>query len=173
MLTTTSFKNRLYYLGLLSVFALFTGYWFFLKEPSSLNDLENNAFALNHSALSNGVRLANYQYLVRTGNIQSQKGLNKALKINGLTYNNLGFPVADDLLAGFPQTPNTAQDCQAVWQRVLGPLQPELSISPERSRYWVDISVDKVCIYRNNRIKDKQIEYDAVKGLVSIVEIND
>ncbi|TQV71988.1 hypothetical protein FLL45_17615 [Aliikangiella marina] len=170
MLTTTSFKNRLFYLGLIALFVLFAVYWLIYKEPSSINNLERRAFALNYSAFENGIRLANYQFIVRAANERSNT--NKSIKINRLMFNNNGFPVANEDASSYRQSPSTVQDCRAIWQRVLGPLQPELSISAKESRYWVDITVDNICVYRNGRIDDQQIEYDAVKGLVSIVTIN-
>jgi len=156
---------------MLGLFALFASYWLLYKEPSSINKLENRAFELNHSAMENGIRLANYQFIVRTAT--DKKASKKNIKINELTFNEEGFPIADANSTGYRHSPNTPEDCQQVWQRVLGPLQPELSLSPKESRYWVDITVDNICVYRNNRINDRQIEYDAVKGLVSIAVIND
>jgi len=169
-LITSSFKNRLFYLAILALFGAIVVYFIYIKDPGIKQNLERQAFQLNYSALQNAIRLQKYQYIVYKSNLEISKELTR--RLNGLEFNRKGFPIAAEIIDKAQQSPRNALDCQQIWQKVLGPLQPVLQLSPQENSYWVDITVDDICVFRSVNIHDLEIHYDAVKGLVSLVAIN-
>ena len=170
LLTATGFQNRLYYLGLFFVFSGVVSYFLYLKEPSIQENLERRAFQLNYSALKNSIRLFNYRYILK----QAESGnLNAAhISINGLAFNSAGYPIGESKAKPTQESPIFAENCRQIWQSVLGPLQPALSSKYSQNGYWVELSIENYCIFRHGQISDLAIEYNAVKGLVSLSVIN-
>jgi hypothetical protein len=170
LLTATSFSSRLYYIGLLLVFSGLVVYFLFWREPSTQENLERRAFELNYAAFKNSVRLANYRFILK----QAESGNNlTSIRVNGLEFNRSGFPVSGKKLTLSQNSPRNAEDCRQIWQNVLGPLQPPVSLGFMEKSYWVELSIENYCIFRSSQISDLAIEYNAVKGLVSLVAIND
>ena len=165
----SSFKNRLFYFGLVTIFAITFSYLFWLKDPSIKQSFEDQAFELNYSALKNGIRFAHYQYLLKQGKQQKNNTLAK------LHYNKKGYPISaiDMELANQRQTPKNAEDCRNIWKFVLGPLQPKLDLTPSENDYWVELSSENTCLFYSNTSKHQVITYHPQTGLVELTTIND
>ncbi len=174
VLTSTTSKSSYFYLGLILLATLGGWYLFKLKDPSISVSLQKQAFRLNYSAFKNGIIFANYQFI-----IHEKVMLKKALSLNNeqpsklkFLYNEAGFPVALNKQQKAQNKPLSSQDCLDIWQNVLGPLQPKISLKPADKNYWVSLSKNNDCVFHHELLKSMQIRYKASSGKVILTDIN-
>ncbi|WP_444996341.1 hypothetical protein [Aliikangiella sp. IMCC44359] len=171
VLLSTNSKSSYFYFGLITGISLAAIYFLTFKKPSSVNNFHRQAFELNYSAFANGIRLANYQHLA-SDQQASNKPIQKMIK-NNLIFNNKGYPISKKIIHEKRQMPNSALDCKYIWDSVLGPLRPELSISKPAKGYWVKLSTEDICVIQTTDLSDLTIQYHANMGKVTIVRVTD
>lgn len=171
ILLSTNSKSSYFYFGLIVGISLLAIYFLTIKKPSAIKNFHRQAFQLNYSAFANGIRLAHYQYLAREE--QSLKISDRVSMLDKLTFNKQGYPVAKKITLNKQQMPKSSLDCKFIWDNVLGPLRPELSITQPVQGYWVKLSKNAVCIIQSTELNDLTIQYHARKGKVTLVKITD
>lgn len=169
ILTATGARSGLIYIVLLLVAAIGGFYLLKLKQPSIEDNFNRQAFRLNYSALHNGIRLANYRFIA---NSQQESRIDRWVENDiGLDFNLKGYPIGTDIISGFQESPKTSNQCSQIWQFVLSPFSPSLSLQRQDSGYWVELTPENVCVYRFTEVDNLEIRYQAIKGKVELREI--
>jgi len=166
-LTSTSLKSGFLYFGFLMIIVGGVSY-LLLDREGVHKDLRIQAFSLTASALKNGIYLARSKFLVRLKNEQYLD-----LWIDGKTgldFNKTGYPIGTSITDSKQQEPKTAVHCKEIWQFVLGPLQPELTLVKNRNDYWVQLTSDNICVYRSPFVDKMQLSYHSSTGKVELTE---
>ncbi len=181
LLTSTSAKSSLLYLGLFLCMILGSAYFLLLKKQSTLDNFRKQAFKLNFVAFKNGIQLANYKFVAGK---QANSLLNRwVINETGLDYNELGFPIGTDLqeahfpvsinqspqIISKPKLPEKTENCIQIWNFVLSKLRPEISDSPRSTNYWATLNHNKTCIFRSAKVPENEIHYQANKGTVDLI----
>ena len=174
-LTATSLKSLSLYFVLLVMIVLGAIYFLHFKQPNVIDSLNTQAFRLNYSAFENGIKLANYQFIIR--NAQQVKNNGNMFDIwtegdIGLDYNNAGFPIGTDILRSNQQAPASSNDCLRLWQFVMGPLQPKILLKPDSGGYWTQLSFDNSCIFYSSDVPGLEVHYFSDTGKVSLIHVN-
>lgn len=167
MLTTTSIKGGFLYFGLLFLIVVSVIYFLLFSNPSVQNNFYERAFKLNYSAFKNGIQFANYRFITdKKKDSTIDKWINQDI---GLDYNEYGFPIGTEISDITQESPVTADDCRHIWQFVLGPLRPDISFTVKNKGYWVQLTTDKVCVFRSGNVANFEIHYRAIEGNVLLV----
>ncbi|MET1255693.1 hypothetical protein [Aliikangiella maris] len=180
VLLSTNRKSIYFYMGIVGILVPVS--WYFLKfsDPNVINNLHQQTFQLNYAAFKSGIRLAHYHFLAKddlakkNGVTKSSTGENLIKQSIGLLhFNQHGFPIAIKRYSADQQTPLSVQDCIDIWDSVLGPLKPNLSITPTDTEYWVRLSSNNQCIIGSHTANNSQISYDAIVGKVTLATLTD
>jgi len=167
-LTSTNQNSSKLYLLFLILVTIGIAYLFFLKKPDASVGFQRQAFKLNASAFANGIYLANMRFIVNDSNNSTKnQWLDDEI---GLDYNSNGFPIGTDIENLSQETPMTAENCRQVWKFVLSRLQPKVYLNPVADGYWVEITKDKVCIFRAFNLQKMQLSYQSLTGKVLLTE---
>ncbi|TQV88540.1 hypothetical protein [Aliikangiella coralliicola] len=166
-LTASGVKSSYLYLGVIIIFLVVVGYFWFLKQPSLRSGLEQNAFYFNFLALKNSIRLANLKFLAGQANpTPTDQWVENEV---GLDFNSKGYPIGTDITNSRQEKPESAENCKQIWQFLMGPLQPRVSTNSEPENYLVTLMNNDICVYRSPRINDRQIRYNSNTGKVSLL----
>lgn len=172
-LSSTGVKSGFLYLILLIAIVMAVLYFLLVQRPGVRDNMDRHAFRLNFAAFSNGIKFANLRYTTNSASVMGKGGIDQWLDGDiGLDYNNAGFPIGTDILVAGLQLPRSSKDCLQLWQFVLGPLQPKITLSQKSGKYWTRLIDDSVCIYQSSQIDGLFILYDANKGKVSLNGLN-
>ena len=148
-------------------------YLLFLQSPNVQDNLNRHAFKLNYAAFSNGIKFANYRFILNRTNENSDNGIDQWTDGEvGLDYNKFGFPIGINVSDKSVQVPLTANDCLQLWQFVLGPLKPEISLNQDKSEYWVSLNNRGNCEYRSENVGELLVNYDSNAGKVTLIDIS-
>ncbi len=168
VLTSTSSKSGYLYLVLLALVVTGLVYLFVFEKPPVAKDWQRQAFRLNAAAFSNGIHLAHARFLTNNQDkIRQDWWQDKGV---GLDYNPMGFPIGTDISEINLTTPASAENCRQIWQFVLGPLQPEVSLKKTDSGYWVELTEDKICVFYAFDLQKMQLSYHSLSGKVDLTE---
>lgn len=169
LLTSTGIRSGLIYMIVLLMVVLGGFYFLKFKQPSIEDNFNLQAFQSNYGALNNGIRLANYHFIA-TSRRESQidRWVENGI---GLDFNLKGFPVGTDVDSASQESPRTSSQCSQVWQFVLSPFGPNLSLTNDQLGYWVELTPENVCVYRFSKVKNLEIHYQASEGKVTLHQI--
>lgn len=172
-LTSASLKSGFLFICFLGLIGLGVVYLLLWRQPSVVDNLNQQAFRLNYAAFKNGIKLANYQFIANQSLYQSSEILNRWNDgKSALDYNSSGFPIGTSVTDINQQQPNSALNCYEVWRFVLGPLQPEISIDPSQGKYWTELHPNEYCAYYPPNIKNLAIFYYFNQGNVHLYQDN-
>jgi len=170
-LTSTGLKSGVIYVFLLLGVVVGVVYLFLIKQPNVRNSLHLQAFKLNFSAFRNGIKLANYHFIVSQNNPPNH-GIDRWLDKNiGLDFNSYGFPIGTNVTDISQEKVQTSIQCMQLWQFVLGPLQPPISLIKKPDFYWVELTKNGLCTYQSDNVKNFIINYDPLSGKISLIAV--
>jgi len=143
------------------------GFSIYIIESS--RNLQKQAFKNNINAFRNGLYFSNLRFL--TNNPYRNQTDQWFINGIGLDFNPQGFPIGTDITNTEQMTPKTLANCQQIWQFVLGPLQPELSLmSNKKNSYWVEFNRDKRCVFHPKTKVESSASYNPFSGKVFLEE---
>ena len=166
-LTSTSLKSGFLYFIFLAI--IIGGVIYLLSNREANHQgFRKQAFALTASAFKNGIYFANTKFQIH---------LNKEQHFDlwtdgkaGLDFNAAGYPIGTSIIDNKQQQPKTATHCKEIWQFVLGPLQPKLTLIKNNTDYWVQLNSDNICIFKSSFTNKLQLSYHSLTGKVTLTE---
>jgi hypothetical protein len=170
-LSSTSLQSGLLYFVFLLLVVIAVIYLLFFKTNSIQDNLNKHAFRLNYSAFDNGIKFSNYKFIVNATNTISGSTIDQWNDGSiGLDYNKYGFPIGTNISDKNIQSPRNAMDCLQLWQFVLGPLKPEISLSEKKTNYWVRLNSAGSCEYRDKNVRELMVNYNPNEGKVKLID---
>ena len=173
MLTASGLKSVYFYLSLIALVLGGAIYLLFFKQPDVIDNLNRQAFKLNHAAFANGVRLANLKFILSE---DEESNLNRWQDNNsGLDFNAQGFPIGTDIQEEGLLMPASIKNCRQIWNFVLGPIKPLVLLNKgdtntnDGQHYWTRIDDRGVCYYMPVKEIGLNMQYNASLGTVSLV----